>query len=251
MVGVLAAPAALGDDTAVGAALAAETGEQLAAGADVIELRGLSDAAATAALVARLVDLHAAPVVVNTCNPVVLAAALDAGAVGGADPSGCAHPDYLPVSVDRGALAVVGSVWPAHRLSGVNGGDHVDTVAAWLAGRAQLALDAGLSPRRLVLDDMVGCATVDAALAVLRVRSSLAGLGIPLAVSFPWTPVSAPVPVGQPAPAAVLAAQSLGIANGRRWIRTRDVAATRRVADVLAAILATRDDAGSTAEEQQ
>ena len=195
---------------------------------------------AVEALVARF-DL---PISVDTWRSSVLDAALAAGASVGNDISGFADPDYLPVAAKHGASVVATHIRLAPRVpdpapeypEGV-----VEAVVRFCAERAAWAEAAGIPPgadhgrrRPRPREDRAAC------------RSSCSGrpTGWPRSATRcscrPPTSASSArcsaCAVDERRLASV-AAHAQGIALGCRVLRAHDVRGSRRVADVMAAIL--------------
>ena len=95
------------------------------------------------------------PISVDTWNPVVLREALAAGADIGNDISGFAHPDYLPTCAEFGASVVATHIRLGPRIPDPEPvyDDLLVDVRAFLADRAQAALDAGIPHERIMVDD--------------------------------------------------------------------------------------------------
>jgi dihydropteroate synthase len=212
-------------------------------GADVVEVRatpaggpsaGNSEAEELDAVVPVVGALHErldVPVSCATTRAAVARAAFAAGAVMGSDASGFADPDYVPAAVAAGAAVVAGHPKP-------EGPGVVRRVEGFLAERGRRAATAGLPPERIVVDPGLDrCADSEPYLELLGGTPALARLGHPLLVSVPASPFP-DSPAGtdhQWGPAAVAA---VAVVGGARLLRTGDVRAGRRVADVVAAILA-------------
>lgn len=240
VVGVLQVPGGAG-----GLDVCLERGELLVrAGADVVEVAA-APVTASAPLsgpeeLDRLVPVVDAlsgcvdvPLACATARASVARAAYAAGASMGNDGSGFSDPDYLAAAVDAGASVVAGH-------PGARDPDAVAAMRTFLAQQARRARQAGLPPERIVLDaGLDRCAAPQQSLQLLRASAALADLGHPLLTSSPrsvagGSPGGAP-DAGQGAAAGVWAVAVLG---GSRLLRTGDVRTARRVADVLAAILA-------------
>jgi dihydropteroate synthase len=193
-----------------------------------------------------LVDRVGLPVSVDTWNPVVLDAALGAGAVVGNDISGFAHPDYLPTCARHGASVVATHIRLAPRVPDPEPvyDDVLVDVRAFLAERAAAAEAAGIPRERIMVDDGLDLGkTEPQSLELLRTSERLCALGYATFLSasnkrFLGELVGTDV---SDRAEATLAAHALGIAKGCRVLRSHDVAASRRVADTLAAILEARD----------
>jgi len=197
---------------------------------------------AVAALRAR-VDL---PISVDTWRASVAREAFAAGAVLGNDISGFGDPDYLSVAAAAGASVVATHIRLAPRVADPNPAyaDVVATVAAFLATRAQRALDAGVPADHIVVDAGLDLGkTAVQSQNLLRASATLAALGFPLLLSASnktFLGVLLDLEIGERR-AASLAAAALGMSRGCRVLRVHDVAGTRRVRDAIAAVLEARD----------
>jgi dihydropteroate synthase len=184
------------------------------------------------------------PLSADTWRASVAKAAYEAGAVVGNDISGFADPDYLAVSAQAGATVVATHIRLKPRVRDpdpVYPGGVVHDVRAFLAERAHRAEAAGISPERIIIDAGLDLGkTTPQSVTLLRESRRLAELGYPLLLS-----ASNKTFLGQllgleidQRRDASLAAAALGIEGGCRVIRAHDVAGTRRVRDVLDAVLA-------------
>jgi dihydropteroate synthase len=193
---------------------------------------------AISALVARF-DV---PVSVDTWRASVAAAAFSAGAVMGNDISGFADPAYLGVAASAGATVVATHIRLAPRVPDPDPvyDDVVGVVSGFLADRARRALDAGVAADRIVLDAGLDLGkTAEQSLVLLRASDRLAGMGYPLLLSasnktFLGRVLDLEIHERR---SASLAAAALGVSLGCRIVRAHDVRGTRRVCDVLAAIM--------------
>ena len=182
------------------------------------------------------------PLSVDTWRAPVAEAAYRAGAVLGNDISGFADPDYLAVSAAAGASVVATHVRLGPRVPDPEPhyDDVVGTVRCFLADRARRAEAAGIPPHRIVVDAGLDLGkTASQSLTLLRESRRLADLGYPLLLSasnktFLGRILELDVDERRD---ASLAAAAIGIAGGCRIVRAHDVRGTRRVSDVLAAVL--------------
>lgn len=198
---------------------------------------GAEELDAVAAAVEALRQRLDVPVSCATTRAAVARAAFAAGAVMGIDPSGLSDPDYVPAALEAGAAVVAGHPGPG-------GPDVVTRVAGFLAERGRWAGQGGLPPERIVVDPGVDrCAEPQACLALLRRTPALARLGHPVLVSVPppalagW-PGEGPGAAGADDRREAAAVGAVAVVGGARLLRTGDVRAGRRVADVVSAILA-------------
>jgi dihydropteroate synthase len=183
------------------------------------------------------------PVSVDTWRAAVAKAAFAAGAVVGNDISGFADPDYLPVAAAAGATVVATHIRLRPRVPDPEPsypGGVVPAVRAFLAERARRAEAAGIPPERILVDAGLDLGkTWQQSVQLLRASAELASLGYPLLLSASnKTFLGRLLDLGiDERREASLAAAALGIAGGCRVIRAHDVRGTRRVCDVMAAIL--------------
>ena len=182
------------------------------------------------------------PVSVDTWRASVAAASFAAGAVMGNDISGFADPDYLPVCAAAGATVVATHIRLAPRVADPQPhyDDVVREVRAFLAERAGRARAAGIPPERIVVDAGLDLGkTAEQSLTLLRQSQRLAELGHPLLLSASnktFLGRLLDLDLDQRGPAS-LAAAAIGILGGARIVRAHDVKGTRRVVQVLAAVL--------------
>jgi len=196
--------------------------------------------------------LHArfdVPLSVDTWRATVLHEALAVGAVVGNDISGFADPGYLPTAAAAGASVVATHIRIGPRVPDpdpVYDRPVVDAVAGFLRARAVAAEAAGIPRERVMVDAGLDLGkTEPQSLELLRAHHRLAGLGWPLFLSasnkrFLGELTGATVDDRREASHA---AHALGIALGARILRAHDVRGARRTADVMAAILAARQEA--------
>jgi dihydropteroate synthase len=182
------------------------------------------------------------PVSVDTWRASVAAAGYAAGAVMGNDISGFADPLYLPAAARAGAAVVATHIRLAPRVPDPTPeyGDLVGDVAAFLCDRAQRARDAGIPADRIVLDAGLDLGkTAAQSLELLRASDRLAGLGYPLLLSASNKTFLGRIldlDIDERGPASI-GATALGVSLGCRIVRAHDVRGTRRVCDLLAAIM--------------
>jgi dihydropteroate synthase len=193
------------------------------------------------ALVARF-DL---PVSVDTWRAAVAREAYAAGAVVGNDISGFADPGFLPAAAEAGASVVATHVRLAPRVPDPAPPyeDVVVEVRRFLGDRATRAEAAGIPRERVMVDAGLDLGKTPAQSALLLTRSDdLVALGYPVFLSASNKPFLGELVGTEVADRreASLAAHALGIALGCRILRAHDVRGSRRVADVMAAILARR-----------
>ena len=185
------------------------------------------------------------PLSVDTFRSRVAGEAFGRGAHVGNDISGFADPSYLAVAAEHGASVVathirLAPLIPDPKPVYVN---LVDDVRMFLADRVARAIAAGIPRQRIMVDaglDLGKNEVMSATL--LRHSDDLARLGFPVFLSasnkrFLGVLVGAEVDDRRE---ATWAAHALGIALGCRVLRAHDVRGGRRVADVMAEILAAR-----------
>lgn len=183
------------------------------------------------------------PLSVDTWRASVARACFEAGAVVGNDISGFADPDYLRVCATAGASVVATHIRLAPRVPDPEPhyDDVVSTVCEMLRDRAGRAEQAGIPRERIMVDAGLDLGkTEEQSLVLLRSSDRLAELGYPLLLSasnkrFLWRLLDVD---RTQAWAGTVAAHALGISLGCRVLRAHDVRAARRVADVMAAVLA-------------
>jgi len=191
--------------------------------------------------------LHAridVPLSVDTWRAEVARQAYAAGADVGNDISGFADPDYLDVSAKANATVVATHIRLAPRVRDPEpeypNDDVISAVSEFLIDRARRAEDAGIPPERIVLDAGLDLGkTWEQSLELLRASDRLAALGYPLLLSasnktFLGRFLELEIDERND---ASLAAAALGVSLGCRIVRAHDVRGTRRVCDVLAAVL--------------
>jgi dihydropteroate synthase len=197
---------------------------------------------AVAALAARF-DV---PISVDTWRASVLDAALTVGGCIGNDISGFVDPAYLAVAARHGASVVATHIRLAPRVADPDpryAAGVVEAVVQFCAERAAQAEAAGIPRERIMVDAGLDLGkTEPMSLVLLRASDRLAGLGYPVLLSASNKRFLGEIlglAVGDRRLASV-AAHAQGIALGCRILRAHDVRGSRRVADVMAAVLETR-----------
>ena len=185
------------------------------------------------------------PISVDTFRASVLREAIKAGASVANDISGFADPEYLPVVAQYGASVIATHVRLGPRIADPQPRyDNIRAeVVAYLRDCAQAALAAGISRERIMLDAGLDLGkTAAMSLELFQHSGDLVDLGFPVFLS-----ASNKGFLGELTNTAVdersfatLGAHALGIALGCRVLRAHDVAASRRVADTMSAMLENR-----------
>ena len=183
------------------------------------------------------------PLSVDTWRASVARECFAAGAVVGNDISGFADPEYLQVCAAAGASVVATHIRLKPRVPDPDPQyeDLVPNVCEYLSDRASRAMEAGIPRERIMVDAGLDLGKSEVqSLELLRRSDALVDLGFPVFLSasnkrFLWTLLH--VERGS-AGDGTMAAHSLGIALGCRVLRSHDVRNGRRVADTMAAILA-------------
>jgi dihydropteroate synthase len=186
------------------------------------------------------------PISVDTWRASVLDAACAAGTSVGNDISGFADPAYLAVAAEHGASVVATHIRLAPRVPDpepVYPDGVVAAVLAFCVDRAAQAVAAGIPRLRVMVDAGLDLGKTEAmSLELLRASDQLAALGFPVLLSvsnkrFLGEVLGLDVADRR---GATLVAHAQGIALGCRVLRAHDVRGTRRVADVMAAVLEAR-----------
>jgi dihydropteroate synthase len=192
------------------------------------------------------------PISVDTWNPVVLRAALVAGADVGNDISGFAHPDYLPTCAEFGASVVATHIRLGPRVPDPEPvyDDVESDVRAFLRDRADAAVAAGIPAQRVMVDDGLDLGkTEPQSLQLLRSSERLVALGYPAFLSasnkrFLGALLGTDVTDRREASHA---AHVLGVTKGCRVLRAHDVRGARRTVDLVATLL---EEAGAGLPDQ-
>jgi len=192
--------------------------------------------------VAALRERFDVPISVDTWRATVAAAAFEVGAVVGNDISGFGDPEYLAVAAAAGATVVATHIRLAPRVADPEPqyDDLLVEVRDFLVERARRAEAAGIPATRIVLDAGLDLGkTWQHSVELLRRSRDLAALGYPLLLSASnktFLGRLLDLEIDQRRLASVAAA-ALGIAGGCRILRVHDVKGTRRVCEVLRAVL--------------
>jgi dihydropteroate synthase len=236
--------------------------DQLVAdGADLIDVGGVkagpgpevTEAEELDRVVPAIAALHErfdVPLSVDTWRAAVAAASYEAGAIVGNDISGFADPDYLAVAAKAGATVVATHIRLRPRVPDPEPvyDDLVGDVEAFLLERAARAESLGLARAQIVLDAGLDLGkTWQQSVVLLRASPRLAATGYPLLLSASnktFLGKLLDLEIDRRGDASH-AATAIGIAGGCRIIRAHDVRGTRRVCQVLAAVLEAQGGGGS------
>jgi dihydropteroate synthase len=188
------------------------------------------------------------PISIDTWRAEVLRQCIEVGADIGNDISGFADPEYLPVAAAGGASVIATHIRLAPRVPDPDPvyDDLVGDVRAFLKDRAEQAIAAGIPKERIVIDAGLDLGkTRRMSWELLHHSDALIELGYPLLLSasnkrFLFELLETE---RTDIESGTTAAHAIGIAKGCRVIRAHDVQAGRRVADMMADILALRAEA--------
>ena len=188
-------------------------------------------------------DRFDVPLSVDTWRAAVAEQSFAAGAVVGNDISGFADPSYLRVAARAGASVVATHIRLQPRVpdpAPVYPEGVVPAVRDFLVERARRAEEAGIPRERIIVDAGLDLGkTWEQSLELLRSSDRLAQLGYPLLLSasnktFLGKLLDLEVDERREASAS---ATALGVLRGCRIVRAHDVKGTRRVCDVIQAVL--------------
>jgi dihydropteroate synthase len=181
---------------------------------------------------------------VDTWRSEVAREAYAAGALIGNDISGFSDPEYLKAASQAGATVVATHIRLAPRVPDpdphYSEDDVVGAVCDFLRARRDEALAAGIAAQCIILDAGLDLGkTAEQSLALLRASGRIASIGQPLLLSasnktFLGTLCGLSIDERRE---ISLAAVALGVSLGCRVVRVHDVKGTRRVIDVLEAII--------------
>ncbi len=185
------------------------------------------------------------PISIDTWRAEVLRQCIEVGADVGNDISGFADPDYLTVAAAGQASVIATHIRLAPRVPDPDPiyDDLLADVRNFLRDRADQALRAGIPKERIVIDAGLDLGkTPRMSWELLHQSHELIDLGYPLLLSasnkrFLFELLETE---RTDIESGTTAAHAIGIAKGCRVIRAHDVQAGRRVADMMAEILAVR-----------
>jgi dihydropteroate synthase len=169
---------------------------------------------------------------IDTTKPEVMRAAVAAGAVLINDVLALRAPGALEAAaaLDVGICLMHMQGEPRTMQANPRYDDVVREVGAFLRGRVEAALAAGIARERLLIDPGFGFGkTLEHNLALLRGLGSFSDLGVPILAGLSRKSMIAKVlglPVEERLPAS-LALALVAVQNGARILRVHDVAATR------------------------
>ncbi len=196
------------------------------------------------------------PISVDTYRSEVLGQALAAGACIGNDIGGFIDPNYLQVAARHGASVVATHTRLGPRIADPRPdyGDVCLEVIDNLRCKARSALAAGIPATRIMLDAGLDLGkTPSMSLELLRRSDELAALGFAVLLSasnkgFLGQIIDTDVDDRRE---STIGAHALGIALGCRVLRAHDVAGSRRVAQVMSAVLQRHSDSSSCTASTQ
>jgi dihydropteroate synthase len=223
-------------------------------GADILDIGGEStrpgaDEVTTKEELSRVLPVieglaaNGVPISIDTMKAEVARAALDAGASIVNDVSaGRADPDMFPLVAERRVPLVLMHMRgdPRTMQKDPTYKDVVGDVFRFLAGRADAACNAGVSENHIIIDPGFGFGkTREHNLVLLRRLREFTSLGYPVLAgtsrkSFIGLTLDLPVEERLEGTAATVA---MAVANGAAIIRVHDVAAMRRVAGMVEAVI--------------
>jgi len=181
------------------------------------------------------------PISVDTYKPIVMRAALEAGASLINDITALGHPDAMNIvaASDCGVCLMHMSGEPGTMQHAPQYGDVVREVREFLAERVARCREAGIADNRLVLDPGFGFGkTLEHNLALFQALTATGTDELPLLVGVSRKSMLGAI-TGRPVEqrvAASVAAALLGVLKGAKILRVHDVAETKDALAVLAAI---------------
>ena len=191
--------------------------------------------------VLREITAWGVPISVDTYKPVVMRAALEAGASLINDITALGHPEAMNIvaASDCGVCLMHMSGEPGTMQHAPQYGDVVRDVREFLAERVARCREAGIADNRLVLDPGFGFGkTLEHNLALFQALTATGTDELPLLVGVSRKSMLGAItgrPVDQRVAASVAAAL-LGVLKGAKILRVHDVAETKDALAVLAAI---------------
>lgn len=233
-------------------------------GADVIDIGGESthpsaepiDAATEMQRVMSVIEALASrvgvPLSIDTYKAEVAEAALAAGAQLVNDVWGLRRdPQMRRVIAAAGAAVVVNHNWLGGERGQAARKDGIGDIISELSTQVQDALEAGISPGRIIVDPGLGFGkSVEQNLEILDRLAELKGLGLPILIGpsrkgFIKGVLGAGDGAAERFDEGTAAAIALGVAHGADMIRVHDVKSMLRVARMTDAIIRRRGDKGT------
>ncbi len=229
--------------------------EMVAAGADILDVGGEStrpgadpvdpaeEAGRVIPVIREIRRQTEVPISIDTRRAEVAAAALEAGADLLNDISGLSHdPRMARLAAERGVPVIVmhmrGSPQTMQELARY--GDTVSEVIRELRAAVRAAIEAGVSPQRIIVDPGIGFSKkAEDNLRVLKHLPSFASLGFPLLVGLSRKSFLGQL-TGRPVEerlAATIAAHALAVQGGADILRVHDVAEAVETVKVVEAVL--------------
>ncbi len=224
-----------------GAALLDVGGESTRPGAAPVDVD--EELARVVPVIEALVAAGTPPVSVDTAKPEVMSAAAAAGAELINDVRALTAPGALEAAAASGCGVCLMHMRgePRTMQQAPDYRDVVEEVYAFLAGRIEACIGAGIARERLAVDPGFGFGKALAHnLALMKQLQRFAGLGVPLVVGVSRKSMIGAVtgrPVGERL-AGGLALAALAVRDGARIVRSHDVAATLDAIRMAAAVAA-------------
>jgi dihydropteroate synthase len=184
---------------------------------------------------------HAARVSIDTMKPEIALAALQAGASTVNDVSGLRDPRMIEVVAEHDASVIIMHMLGDPRTMQVRPryGDVVREISRYLSGRICAAEEAGVSPRRIMIDPGIGFGkTLEHNLEIVARLGELRALGKPIVIGVSRKAFIGRItgrPVEDRLEGSIVAA-TLATAHGANIVRVHDVGPTVRALKVAQAI---------------
>ncbi len=228
--------------------------EMVAEGADIIDVGGEStrpgaapvderrEAERVLPVIERIAAELAVPISVDSSKPGVMRAAVGAGAGMINDVNALRAPGALQAAAELGVpvclMHMLGE--PRTMQEAPVYGDVVGEVRAFLSGRIEACVAAGIPRQRLLVDPGFGFGkTLDHNLRLLRELQAFSSLGVPLLVGISRKSMIGAILGGAPAGRRVhgsLAAAVMAVERGASVVRVHDVGPTVEALRVVAAV---------------
>jgi dihydropteroate synthase len=227
-----------------GAALIDVGGESTRPGAVPVALA--EELARVLPVIGALVARGAPPLSIDTSKAAVMTAAAAAGAELINDVRALAAPGALEAAAASGCAVCLMHMQgePRSMQAAPVYADVVEAVYAFLAGRIEACVAAGIALERICIDPGIGFGkTLAHNLSLIRHLDRLTALGVPLVLGVSRKSMLGAV-TGRPVEqrlAGGLALAALAVAAGARIIRSHDVAATLDAVTIAAAVVAAHE----------